>query len=77
MHMLILFITLCLFILLKVSIAKTSRDYYHNNKEYVLEYQKNRYDNLTKEEKDEKAIYAKNWYNNLPEDKKKYKKSIC
>ena len=32
---------------------------------------KNRYSNLSKKEKDEKAIYAKNWYNNLPEDKKK------
>ena len=47
-----------------------SRGYYHNNKEYVLEYQRNRYNNLSKEEKDKKAIYAKNWYNNLPEDKK-------
>ena len=34
---------------------------------------KNRYNNLSKEEKDNKAIYAKNWYNNLPEDKKNIK----
>ena len=51
---------------------KIGRDYYyHNNKEHVLEYQKNRYDDLSKKEKDERTIYAKNWYNNLPEDKKK------
>ena len=54
-----------------------SRDYYYYNKEHVLEYLKNKYSNLSKEEKDERAIYPKNWYNNLPEDKKKYKKSIC
>ena len=29
---------------------------------------KNRYSNLSKKEKDEKAIYAKNWYNNLTEE---------
>ena len=48
---------------------KVSCDY-HDNKEHVLEYQKNRYSNFSKKEKDEKAIYAKNWYNNLTEDKK-------
>ena len=38
---------------------------------------KNRYSNLSKEEKDEKAIYAKNWYNNLPEDKKNMKRAYA
>ena len=47
-----------------------SRDYCCYNKEHVLEYLKNKYNNLSKEEKDERAIYPKNWYNNLPEDKK-------
>ena len=50
---------------------KVSRDCYHDNKEHVLEYHKNRYSNSSKKEKGEKAIYAKNLYNNLPEDKKK------
>ena len=56
---------------------QVSREYYLNNREHALEYQKNRYNNLSKEEKDERAIYARNWYNNLPEDIKQYKKSIC
>ena len=38
---------------------KVSCDY-HDNKEHVLEYQKNRYSNSSKKEKGEKAIYAKN-----------------
>ena len=39
---------------------KVSRDYYHDNKEHVLEYQKNRHSNSSKKEKGEKAMYAKN-----------------
>ena len=55
---------------------KVSRDQYHDNKEHVIEYhKKNRYSNLSKKEKDEKAVYAKN--NNLPEGKRKHKKIIC
>ena len=37
------------------------RDYYHNNKEHVLRYMKNKYDNLSKEQKDARALYVKNW----------------
>ena len=47
-----------------------SRDYYYNNRECLLDYQREKYNSLSKEEKDERAIYAKNRYNNLNEDKK-------
>ena len=36
---------------------------------------KNRYNNLSKKEKDNKAIHVKNWHNNLPEDKKNIKRA--
>ena len=39
---------------------KVSCDYYHNNKDHVLNYMKNKYDDLSKEEKDVRALYAKN-----------------
>ena len=42
---------------------KVARDYYQNNKESILEHKKNIYNNLSKEEKKEKAVYVKNWYN--------------
>ena len=47
----------------QVTIIKIIKSIYQNIK-------KNIYNNLSKEEKKEKAIYAKNWYNNLSEDKK-------
>ena len=47
-----------------------SRDYYHNNTERLLKYDKEKYNRLSKEEKDKKNLYAKNRCNNLPEDKK-------
>ena len=40
----------------------------------MLERLKNKYNNLSKEEKDKKAIYVKNWYNNLAEDKENIKR---
>ena len=49
---------------------KLSRDYYHNNRKRLLKYPKEKYNSLSKEEKDKKFLYAKNRYNNLPEDKK-------
>ena len=55
---------------------QVSRDYYDNNKEHVLRYMKNKYDSLSKEEKDARALYVKKWYNNLTEDKKSLKESI-
>ena len=37
-----------------------SCDYYYNNRESSLDYQREKYNSLSKEEKDERAIYAKN-----------------
>ena len=56
---------------------QVSRYYYHNNNEHVLRYMKNKYDNLSKEQNDARALYVKNWYNNLTEDNKKHKKRVC
>ena len=56
---------------------QVSRDYYYNNKEHVLRYMKNKYDNLSKEQKDARALYVKNWYNNLTEDKKNIKREYA
>ena len=47
-----------------------SSDYYHDNTERLLKYDKGKYNSSSKEEKDEKNSYAKNRYNNLPKDKK-------
>ena len=52
-----------------------SRDYYYNNRERLLKYQRGKYNSLSKKEKDERAIYAKNWYNSLPEDVKNIKRA--
>ena len=49
---------------------KLSLDYYHNNRKRLLKYHKEKYNSLSKEEKDKKLLYAKNRYNNLPEHKK-------
>ena len=49
---------------------QVSRHYYYNNKEHVLRYMKNKYDNLSNEQKDARALYVKNRYDNLTEDKK-------
>ena len=42
---------------------KKASDYYQNNKECILEHRKNMHNNLSKEEKNERAVYAKNWCN--------------
>ena len=52
-----------------------SRAYYYNNRECFLEHQRKKYNSLSREEKDKKAIYAKNWYNSLPEDMKNIKRA--
>ena len=54
-----------------------SHDYYYNNKEHILRCNKNKYDDLSKEEKDANALYGINWYNNLTEDKKNIKREYA
>ena len=52
-----------------------SRAYYYNNRGCLLEHQRKKYNSLSREEKDKRAIYAKNWYNSLPEDIKNIKRA--
>ena len=47
-----------------------SRDCYHNNRDCLLKYHKEKYNSLSKEGKDKNILYAKNRYNNLPEIKR-------
>ena len=48
-----------------------ARDYYENNNERLREQARNKYKNLSEEEKNEKREYTKNSYNNMSEEKKK------
>ena len=52
-----------------------SKVYYRNNREHILKHSKDKYNSLSKEEKDQRAIYAINWCNNLSKDKKSIKRA--
>ena len=52
-----------------------SRDYYNKYKEEIKEEARNRYHNLSTEEKRKKSDYSINCYLNLPEYKQKEKKT--
>ena len=52
-----------------------SCDYYCSNRERLLKYQREKYNSLSKKEKDERSIYAKSWYNSLPENVKNIKRA--
>ena len=52
-----------------------SRDYYNKYKEEIKEEARNRYHNLSAEEKQKKSDYSINYYLNLPEYKQKEKKA--
>ena len=59
----------------------SSVKYYHNNKERLQKKKaRERYQNLSKEEKDKKCQYGREWYKNLTEDEKQelveYRKNI-
>ena len=45
-------------------------DYYKNNKERLREQAKDKYRNLSEEEKNEKRKYGRNRYHNMSEQKK-------
>ena len=47
-----------------------SRDYYENGKERLREKARDKYRNLSKEEKNRKREYSKNRYHNMSEEKK-------
>ena len=47
-----------------------AKDYYKNNKERLREQAKDKYRNLSEEEKNEKRKYGRNRYHNMSEQKK-------
>ena len=51
-------------------VAKRARQYYRNNKEKRREYQRNRYANMSQEQKIKLVEYGKEWINRQSEDKK-------
>ena len=57
-------------------ILNRSKDYYKNNQERLREQAKDKYRNLSEEEKNKKREYGKNRYLNMSEEKKKKTKRI-
>ena len=51
-------------------VAERAIQYYHNNKEKRREYQRNRYANMSQEQKIKLVEYGKEWINRQSEDKK-------
>ena len=49
--------------------SQYSKDYYSRYKEEIKEVARNRYHNLSTEEKQKKSEYSRNYYLNLPEYK--------
>ena len=47
-----------------------AKDYYKNNKERLREQARDKYRNLSEEEKNKKRAYGKNRYHNMSEEKK-------
>ena len=62
-------------------ILNRAKDYYENDKERLRKQARDKYRNLSEEEKNKKWEYEKNWYRNMSEDKKKrlkeYQKKCC
>ena len=55
----------------QVVILNRAKDYYENDKERLREQARDKYRNLSKEEKNKKTEYGKNRYINMSEEKKK------
>ena len=51
-------------------IPNRAKDYYVNDKEWLREQAKDKYRNLSEEEKNEQRKYGKNRYHNISEEKK-------
>ena len=51
-------------------ILKRAKDYYGNDKETLRDQARDKYRNLSEEEKDKKREYGKNRYHNISEEKK-------
>lgn len=54
----------------KDALLQKSYEYYQNNKDKRKEYQRNRYNNMSKEEKDKLNEYHRRWYSNLDDNKR-------
>ena len=57
-------------------ILNSAKDYYENNKERLREQARDKYRNLSEEEKNKKKIYGKNRPRTLSEEEKKNIKEI-
>ena len=57
-------------------ILNSAKDYYENNKERLREQARDKYRNLSEEEKNKKQIYGKNRPRTLSEEEKKNIKEI-
>ena len=51
-------------------IPNRAKDYYKNDKERLRDNAKDKYRNLSEEEKNKKRKYERNWYDNMSEEKK-------
>ena len=51
-------------------ILNRAKDYYENNEERLWKHARNKYRNLSEEEKNKKREYGKNRYHNMFEEKK-------
>ena len=62
-------------------ILNRTKDYYGNGKERLRKQARDKYRNLSVEEKNEKRKYGKNRYHNMSEEKKQklkeYQKNYC
>ena len=62
-------------------ILNRAKDYYGNDKERLRGQERDKYRNLSEEEKNKKREYGKNRYHNMSEEKnqrlKEYQKNYC
>lgn len=54
----------------KIAILQRSKEYYENNKGKIKEYQRNRFQKMTNEERTKLNEHRRAWYKKLDEDKK-------
>ena len=62
--------SLYFFIIYIYVILNRAKDYYKNDKERLRDNAKDKYRNLSEEEKNKKRKYERNWYDNMSEEKK-------
>ena len=52
------------------TMLQRSKEYYKNNEDRMKEYQRNRFHNMTIEERDKLNEYHRTWYSKLDDDRK-------